>query len=308
MRVTGLLAVVILSGCELTGGGGGTGGGTGGIDFLKGYVFVRKDDRNVYLADDRNLQKALGPLTTSGGTRHPSLSRDGKRVVFSRLVGADTELATVPTSGGTPTVVLGSSPLVKDLRNPVFSKDGTKIYFSYDHGSSSSIGVVNVDGTEFKSLAGTASLSYGAPSLFADGLTLLAGAGNNPGALTQLERIDLATGMPTNLTTNLGTLEGQAVVNRVVISPDGTRAAYDGRVTSQSTRIFVINLATRVVTKLTDYTMDANDSFPCWVGNDKVGFSSDSGGNDSVYALSAASMSTSGGLAVGGATEPWYGP
>lgn len=56
-----LVSLFLLSGCDLFGGGGGGGGGTGGgggatFTFTRGFTFVRKDDRNVYLADDADAQ------------------------------------------------------------------------------------------------------------------------------------------------------------------------------------------------------------------------------------------------------------
>ncbi len=318
-----LWVVLLLSGCELAGGGfgggsgGGSGGGGGSIAFSKGYVFVRKDDRNVYVADEKDLQ-VTARLTSSGSARHPSLSKDGKRVAFSRLVGADSELVTVSTSGGSTSTVLASSPTVKNLRNPVFSSDGQKLFFAYDVGAGSALGVVNLDGTGFRAIS-AGSISYASPSVFppsggggADaGVvdTVLVGAGSTGNSLLQIEKVNAATAMATNVASTLGN-EAQAIVNRVVISPDGSKAAFDGRVSSGSSRIFVLNLATKVVTKLTDYPADpdANDSFPCWVGNEKVAFSSDLGGNDQVYALTATVMNSSGGLTLPSAIEPWYGP
>lgn len=277
------------------------------VTFAKGYTFVRKDDRNVYLSDEKDLQTTVR-LTTSGATRHPSLSRDGKRVVFARQNGTETELATVAIGGGTTTTVLASSTQVKNLRNPVFSKDGAKVIFTYDVGASSALGTVNIDGTGFKALAG-GSLSYASPSLFADGSKVLAAAGSSGTSLTQLELIELDGGTATNVTNTLG-VEAQTIVNRAVVSPDGTKAAFDGRVSSGASRIFVINLTTKVVSRLTDYPADpnANDSFPSWVGSDKVAFSSDTGGNDQVYVLPATASKTSGGLTLPSAVEPWYGP
>ena len=313
LRLQALLFVLIIgSGCELAGGGGGTGGGAGGggatmQSFTRGYVFVRKDDRNVYIADEKDLQ-ARARLSSTGGASHPSLSKDGKRVVYAQQDGLGSFIATVAVTGGAMTTVLSSSPQVKNLRSPVFTKDGARILFAYDVGAGTSVGIVNVDGTAFKQLAG-GSLSYASPSLSADGLTFLAGAGNSASSLTQLERVEVATGMATNLLNGLG-LEAQVIVNRVVLSPDGTKAAFDGRVSSGSSRIFVVNLTTKTVTKLTDYPGDpnANDSFPTWVGNDKVGFSSDTGGNDQVYVLPATATNTSGGLTLPGAVEASYGP
>ncbi len=306
---------VVASGCDLIGGGGGgTGGGAGGgsgVTFSKGYVFIRKDDRNVYIADEADLQ-TTARLTTSGGARTPSLSHDGKRVTFARVTAANaTELVTVPSAGGTESVVLSASTAVKNLRTPIFSKDDAQLYFAYDVGPASAVGVVNLDGTGFKSIAGSSSLSYSSPSLSADGLTLLAAAGGSPSTLSQLERITISTGMPVNVTNALGVgAEGGVVVNRVVMSPDGTKAVYDGRATGGGTRIFVINLSTKVVTKATEYTADpnTNDSYPSWVGSDKFAFSSDNGGNDQVYVLPATSSSTSGGLTLPKAVEPFYGP
>ena len=323
MRVLGLLvSVILVSGCELPAGGGGIGGGSGGgggtmLAFTRGYVFIRKDDRNVYIADEKDLQ-TIARLTTSADARHPSLSKDGKRVVYVRQVGANTELATVATTGGSSATVLASSQTAKNFRNPVFSSDGRRIFLAYDSGASSVLGVVNLDGTGFKSVAG-GSLSYASPSVFTRSSSgasdagvvddVLVGAGSTGSSLLQIEKVNEASGMPTNIASSLGN-EAQSIVNRVVISPDGTKAAFDGRVASGSSRIFVINLTSKAVTKLTHYPADpdANDSFPCWVGNEKVGFSSDIGGNDQVYALPATVMNSSGGLALPSAIEPWYGP
>ncbi len=293
-------------GCTLDLGGGGGGGGT--VDFREGYAFIRKDDRKVYVADRFDFSQ-VARLSTAGNARHPSLSKDGRQVVFVRAFAGDTELLTVPTTGDiAPTRLLASSATQKNLRTPVFSPDGTRIVFAFDDGVTSFLGVVNTDGSGFATVAGSATLSYAAPSFYADGSAVLAVAGSPVTGYTQLEKVVLATGAPTNVANNLG--DAQAVVNRAVLSPDGTRAAFDGRTSTAANRIFVVDLATRLVTQLTDYPSDpsANDSFPCWLGNTQVTFSSDSGGNDAVYALQASAQMTSGGLQMASAIEPWYGP
>lgn len=311
-----VFAALAFSACDfLPGGGGGVGGGaggggTGGGDFSKGYVFVRKDDKNLYVTDTRDLNTVL-KVTTEGGSRHPSLSRDGKRIVFSRTTATDTEIDTVSTAGGMVSqVFLASSTLTtRNVRNPVFTPDGARIVFAFDEGAGSSLGIVNSDGTGYAKLIGGVALSYAAPSMASDGASVIAAAGNSGTQLTQIERVSLSTGMATNITNMLG-LEVQGIASRVVVSPDGTKAVFDGRLSSGSTRIFVIDLATKAITRITDYPGEpgANDASPCWVGNDKVGFSSDTGGNDQIYALPVTSMMTSGGLQVPGGTEPWYGP
>lgn len=311
-RVLGVVAVVVaLSGCELLGGGGGgtgggAGGGGGGLDFKTGFTFVRKDDRNVYVADESDYS-TVAVLTQSANVRTPSLSKDGKRIVFVRGSGMTAEIAAVASSGGAVSTVLASTAQASNFKTPVFSPDGTRIAFSYDDGTSTSIGLVNADGTGFAKLIGGSSLAYASPSWAPDGASVVAAAGNVGLALTMVERINVNTGMPQNLAGNLGN-EAQGVVGRLVLSPDGTKALFDGRVSSGVSRLFVMNLSTAAVTKVNEYPADptANDSFPCWVDLNTIAFSSDSGGNDSVYSKAA---DGSGGvtLLVPKAIEPWFG-
>lgn len=314
-RLGALLAATVFSfslGCEYiddTGGGGGIGGT---VNFVQGFVFVRKDDRNLYIADKSDYA-ANAKLTTSGGVRHPSLSRDGKRVVFVHGSGADSELVVVASAGGTPTVVLPAASGRKNLRTPVFSPDGSKIAYAFDDGTGSAIGVVGADGSNDSKLVptGASSLSFASPSFYPDGKNVLAIAGNNPASYDQLVKVSLDTGSVVESINNLGT-EATNIANRAVISPDGAKAAFDGQLsTSLAARIFVIDLASKKVNRLTEYPSDtgANDGFPTWVGSGQVGFSSDTGGADQVYVLSSSTPTpTSGGLQVPSAIEPWFGP
>lgn len=316
MRVILVVAVCVmaLSGCELLGGGGGTGGGAGGgtggggasVTFTQGFTFVRKDDRNVYVADQSDYS-TVAVLSQSANVRTPSFSKNGGRIVFVRGAGMEAEIATVSPQGGTISTVLASTAQASNFKTPVFSPDGTRIAFSYDDGIASSLGLVNADGTSFQKLIGGSSLSYAMPSFSPDGAFVVAAAGNVGLPLTQVERINVSTGMPTSVTNTLGS-EAQGIAGRLLVSPDGTRAAFDGRVSSGVTRLFVLDLATRAVVKVNEYPGDpnANDSFPCWVSASVLAFSSDSGGNDSVYQKAA---DGSGGvtLLVPKAIEPWYG-
>lgn len=310
-RRLGLTALAALAGlqlaCPLLDDGGGGGGGS--ITFNSGFVFVRKDDRNVYVADESDFS-TVGRLTTAGGAKQPSLSKDGTQVVFVQTSGAVSELAVVAVNApGLPETVYSSSSTQTNFRNPVFSPDGTRIAFAYDEGGASSIGLVNVDGTGFERLAGGSALSYGAPSFYPDGSSVLAPAGNSSASFTQLESINLSTKTATSVTNNLGTVALQ-IVGRAVVSPDGTKAAFDARISSGGVRIFVLDLTTKAVSQLTEYPGDpaVADSFPTWVGTDRVGFSSDSGGADQVYALPSNVTKSSGGLLLPSAIEPWYGP
>ncbi len=300
-------SLTALSGCGLLGGGGPDGDtNDGGITFTSGFVSVRKDDRNLYIADSSDYQTAQ-KLTDSGGAFFPSLSKDGKRVAFVKKTGTDSALYVVSVTGGTPSLVQSSSASVKNLRNPVFSPDGMKLAFGYDDTNSAAIGLVNVDGSGFARLAGNASFAYGLPSFSSTGTFVLAAAGTVGSPFTQIEKIDITTGMATNVTNTLGS-EAQSIANRLVISADGAKAVFDARVSSGVTRIFAIDLTSKAVTKLNDYTSEpnTNDSAPCWVDATTVAYSSDSGGNDNVYRVGV--DGTQRRLLVPKAIEPWFGP
>ncbi len=306
------VACVALTSCNFTaGGGGGTGGGSGGgtgasFTFNKGFTYVRKDDRNVYIADEADFQ-TNATLTSSGGVSNPSLSKDGKRIVFVQKAGTTTTIQTVLTAGSTPSTVLTSDTLKKNFRQPVFSPSGTQIAFAYDDGNSTSIGLVNSDGSNFQKLIGGGALAYSLPSFAPDGNSVVAAAGTVGLELKQIERITLATGLATSVTNTLGA-EATNIANRFSVSPDGTKAAFDGQVSSGVTRIFVIDLSTKVVTKVNEYMGEpnTNDSFPTWYSNGALAFGSDSGGNDNVYRTTLTGTERK--LLVPKAIEAWYGP
>jgi Tol biopolymer transport system component len=305
-------AFVVFSSCDLAGGGGGGGGAGGGggtavpFVFNKGFVFTRKDDLNVYIADESDFQ-TTATLSSKGGVFNPSLSLDGKLVVFVQKAGTTTTLMTVLATGSTPSELLVSDTQKANFRQPVFSPDGTKVAFAYDDGQSGSIGLINTDASNFQKLKGGGALGYGLPSFAPDGKSVLVAAGNVGLQLTQIERIELSTGLATSVTNTLGN-EAVSIANRLVTAPDGTKAAFDARVSSGITRIFVIDLSTKVVTKVNEYMGEpnTNDSFPTWYSNALLAFSSDSGGNDNVYRI--ALDGTSRKLIVPKAVEPWYGP
>jgi len=218
-------------------------------------------------------------------------------------------LQTISMAGGPPATVLTSDPQKSRFANPVFSPDGTRIAFIYERDGTAHLGVVNADGTRFNEITSGVS-SYGSPSFFVDGRHVLAAAGSLASRLDRLEKVDVDTGG----SETLGQLpNGLALANRVVLSPDGGRAVFDASNGSDGARIFAVNLAGGVVsrpTQLTDHPGDAlaNDSFPTWVGSTDVAFSSDSGGGDQVYRLSASAVRASGTLVLPSALEPWYGP
>lgn len=299
--------LIFLSGCGLFeggGGGGGTGGGGGSsaFSFSKGFTFVRKDDRNVYLVDESDVQTAT-TLTQSANVKTPSFSADGKRIVFVRGASTDSEIAIVPVAGGLIKTVVSTSSQMKNFKTPVFSPDGTQVAFGFEDGATTRIGLISTEGTGARTLA-SGGLAQAFPSFTPDGLAIIVAAGNAGLGFTQIERITLATDAVSNVTNVLGN-EAQGISNRLVVSPDGAKAVFDGLVSSGVTRLFVIDLTSKQVSAIYAGEPGTNDSFPCWMGNGAVAFSSDSGGNDNVYKVTLPSSSAS--LLVPKAIEPWYG-
>lgn len=318
LRIVGLAAVVGLSGCDLDGidldGGGG--GGAGGT-FTRGFVFVRNGTagRNVYAVDDTGDPNSPLQLTTQGGAYHPTVTRNGRLVAFVYRAGSVMELRTVPTTGtGQPSTVFASTSTscsgCSNFRYPTFNPSGSTIVFTLDQGGYAKLARVNADGSSFQlitTVSGSNPYVYGAASFYPDGQNVLAAAGYSTSQLNTLVKVGVTTGSADVISFNVGT--ANSVVTRPVVSPDGSKVAFDGR-TSNGSQIFVAPLGQTLgsVTQVTSHTGEfgVEDTWPSWRGNTELSFLSNSGGNDNVYRISTASTGA-GTLVVPGALEPAYG-
>ena len=282
------------------------GGGGGGVNFHAGYTFIRSGE--VYLSDRSDYTRVV-QLTNTGNNHNPSISPDSSRAVFVHRSGDRSELDTIAVnaSGVSPTLVYASDSTHTNFKMPVFSRDGTFIVFAYESGASSFLGRVDRDGTNFRRVT-SGTRSYSAPSVYSDGLRVLASAGNSSFRYDSLETISLGTGAASSVTNMFpqGVLE---IANRAVISPNGRNIAVDFR-TSSVTRVFSYDIAVSRFNQLTDYpgAQLTNDSFPSWVGDDLIGFSSDFGNNDSIYEIARTATNGSGTLKLASAVEPSFGP
>lgn len=313
----GVLAVGLLGACEPLDDGGG--GGAGDVLFSRGFAFVREDDRNVFVVDDAGDPNSPQRLTSVGGVYWPAVSRDGRSVVFVQRTGGTTSLQTVPTSGGRPATLFSSGDAAcprgcANFRTPTFSPDGRSVVFVYSTANSSvtSLARVNTDGSGFQELTPNTTISYGAPSFLPNGSAVIAPAGSGLRQLNQIARVPLDGSTITFA--SLGN-EVLAVENRVAVSPSGTQVAFDGRLSSGSTRIYVAPVTAGSVgvgQRVTDQTgASVQETWPSWTRSNQLGFlSSDSGGGaPGIYraAVNAGTLSSVS-LAVPSAAEPSYGP
>lgn len=314
--VVAAMGAVLLAGCDPDMGGG---GGGGDVVFSEGFVFIRADAANadqLWIADRRDFNAAS--KLTSAGASNPSLKRDGREIVFVEGTGATSAVKTVATTVGAPVRTVFVPPTGSSLRNfrhPVFSPDGSFIVFTYDKGTAfSGLARVNPDGTGFAFLApsadvGSSATSWASPSFGATGTEVFAAAGTL-GSYRRVERVTVATGSGTVVLTSLGN-EAQNITDRVVVSPDGTKLAFSGRLSTGVSRIFVNTLGSPAVTRLTDHPGEqttATDTYPVWMSAAQVAFSASVAGGDAIYVVSAtATAPSAGSLTVPSAREPGYG-
>lgn len=320
LRMLGLAVMAGLAACDgfedidLDEGGGGTAGGT----FSRGFVFVRGTARDVYAVDDVT-GSANNPLrlTQAGGAYEPTVSRNGRLVAYVYKSGTTLELRTVPTTGqGQPSTVFSSVDPVcasscSHFRAPTFSPDGSSIVFTVYRGSTTQLAKVSTSGSGFTFLPNGGYSHLGSASFYPDGLNVLATAGSAREQTNILLKVPVNGGVTNVISYNLGN-EAVWVANRVVVSPDGTKVAFDGRISSGVSRIFVapLNQTTLgTVSMVTDYVGESgvDDRFPSWRGNTSLGFVSNSGGNDNIYSIDAAARRTTGRLLVPSGMEASYG-
>lgn len=276
-----------------------TGGGGEGanVNFSSGYAFAR--DGDIYVADKADYQ-ANKRLTSRGADSAPSLSRDGRVVVFVRTDPASgmTSLRKIATSGsGDAEVVAGSSDRV--LSQPAVSRDGSRVAFvSTRVGSGSAVAtVISIDGSGEAPVPGSA--RDGSPSFFADGKYLLLLTGPNTLSHDELVKVEISAGVRTRVvgTTGLG--------RSAQVSPDGTRVAFEKRKGDGRMGIFVADVAGGSPQQLAD--TGGNDLAPTFVTLGRVGFTSDVGGLTNVYESDVGSSTDAYRLTVGAAEQCSYG-
>jgi TolB protein len=287
-------------------------GGGGTASFRSGFVYVRRDDRNVYLADDSAPSTPI-PVTTGGGNHTPALSKDASKIVFVHGSGASAEIDSIlvnAASGIAPTTLATSDARHSNFRTPVFSPDGSYVVFAYDTNGTSALGRVSANGGGIQLIFGgdPRGRSYTSPSFFPGGSQLLAASGWAPDNYDALEQVSIDGSASALVSLPNGTF---GLANRAQISPNGTQIALDAF--SQATGaswLYAYNISGGTYTRLVYYPAAplANETFPTWVGMSQVGYSSDFGGGDEVYVVASSAHDGSGVLKVPSAIEPFYAP
>lgn len=275
----------------------GGGGDADKFEFRRGYVFQRPGEREIFITDVSDYQVDRR-LTTSGSNSQPHLSADGRIVVYVHTDETGrTSIRKVPAAGGLESEVVPASPdfLFSD---PWVSPDGSKVVFisTNSGGGESSLSVVDIDGSG--ALSVPQSTNDASPSLYPGALDVLT---FNALTRNELSKVQLGSGVRASRVQNLSDIG-----RRAVLSPDGRLIAFEARVNGLS-RIFVVpEDGSEPPRQISD--TDGNDTYPTWVDNDRIGFTSDSGGAENIYEIDVnAPEGTSARLKVPIATQGAFG-
>ena len=293
-------------------------------------------------AGDTLAPDAAGYAASASATPAPGLvgALGTNRIVFSSLTSdGGSDLWTMDSQGGSQARLTSYAGLESA---PKWSHDGKHVAFVRERNGRDDIFLADADGTH-KHWASSTQSAYGvsSPSWAPDGSHLLVRV--DVQGTPWLAKLDLATGYLTPLASKDSYVEtgytpvydptgtsiyyldwsvmsikrfipGGAVTTVVsatvylqdpVLSPDGKRLAYGKEVTPGNNEIFVLDLATRVIKRLTNSA--GWDDRPAWSPDGtKLAFTSTRSGKRQIYVMNS---STGGGVAKitsksSGATSP----
>ena len=291
-RAAVVLLMLAFSSCNLDSGGG---SGDGVFKFAQGYAFIR--DREVFAADKSDYQggKKLG---VSGSNSEPAISADGRVVVFVHTddTTGKTSLRKVPASGGAESELVPASAN-RQVSQPAISGNGSLVVFISTSTTVSTVSTVRIDGTA--EAAVPQSTKDASPTFFPDGKSVLCFTGPDSLAHDQLTALELLSGTRTVKLSSLA-----STGSRAVLSPDGASVAFEEKVSGKY-KIFVAPIAGGTPAQIT--ATDGDDRFPTWVSSARLGFTSNSGGQDNVYELDVASAKGSAKLTVPVASQGAFG-
>jgi Tol biopolymer transport system component len=153
----------------------------------------------------------------------PTISRDGKTIVFARSNEQGGVSLWARNSNGANLHRLSSDPEATDS-SPSISADGKTVVFLGDHGSGNEIFSIDIDGTDERQLTHGED-NYASPSVSANGKEVVFLGSSNGGV--QVKRMEIASGDVTQLTKPR---EGLDELERPSFSPDGKKVVFAAQV------------------------------------------------------------------------------
>jgi Tol biopolymer transport system component len=292
-RLLLLAALGFITACgELDLGGPGDGQS---VEFSSGYAFVR--DGEIYVADKSDYQAAKR-LTSSGSNSAPAISADGRVIVFIHTDSQGvTSLRKVSPAGGDESELVSGAD-DRQVADPAVSADGNLVAFVAQEAGTSGLSVVDIDGSNERAFLSNRYDS--SPSFYPDGNRVLVLTGPSSFSRDELMEVDLSGGQRSSRGSGFGTLG-----SRAAISPDGSAIAFEMRADGR-TRIFAVDEAGGQPRQIS--ATGGDDTYPTWIGNDRLGFTSNAGSGSNVYEIDlAVGTDGSASLAVPSASQCSFG-
>ncbi len=209
----------------------------------------------------------------------PSLSPDGKRMVYLTLVAGVQQLFTATIDGG-DVRQLTHEPF--DHEDPAWSPDGRRIVYVSDAGGGQVITMMNVDGSDVQALSPPAAHAIH-PSWAPDSASVLFCTTDDLDPPRKNEsdifRVDTASHAVTRLITG-------GINTYPVMSPDGRHIALRKIIDGGNSEVFVADADGSHLRNLTHDP--AFDGWPAWSPDGRrIAFASNRGGNQQIYVMDA---------------------
>ena len=209
----------------------------------------------------------------------PSLSPDGKRMVFVKSLEGREQLFIANADGSEESRLVGPTGI--DIEDPAWSPDGRKIAYIRIDGSSKSMHVMSVDGSADR-VTTPLNQSPIHPAWMPDSQSILYCTDDDlhppEKNAAEIYRVDVATGKIT-------TLISGGVNTYPVPSPDSTQIAFRKMIDTNS-EVFIANIDGTGIRNLTNHP--AFDGWPAWSPDGKrIAFASNRNSAYQIFVMNA---------------------
>jgi len=223
--------------------------------------------------------RAIAAPVTYSQNYDPSLSPDGKRMVFLKQLEGREQMFVANSDGSHERKVLG--PAGVDIEDPAWSPDGTRLAYIRIEGDRKSMHVMNLDGTADRAIT-PANQSPIHPEWMPDGRSILYCTDDDlhPPLKNSAEiyRIDLASG-------KIATLISGGVNTYPVPSPDGRKIAFR-KFFDNNSEVFTANINGSNPRNLTNHP--AFEGWPAWSPDGKrIAFAANRNSAYQIFAMDA---------------------
>jgi len=259
----------------------------------QGYIYISPADKYIYAAEAAHVDKPV-LLAQTEGIEELSLSRDGRQLAYVARPAQATaqQLYVLPLQGGAERLVVPAHalPAGTTLFAPAFSPSGNQVAFGYAEGGRFYIGLVNVDGSGLRQLAGDC---FSPNFLREEALWAVRLEGGN----MVLVALDTTRGVELDRRAQVGL--SWAPSSRLRLSPGGEYVAWNAPASHAlgSPRIFIWGLHDGAVWQLTEPNeAGAADFMPFWKDKATVLWTAERGGRLHAYSASFQESKTTGTL------------